>query len=344
MPFPFRVSTDHPELKELKMTRWIRPGRRNAARLSRRQFTRFTLSAALPLFGSSAAWSAKHRSQPPRLGAIGLFGRYVQFHDPRQWVALNQQWGFRSADCPVRIGAAADQVREYRRAAQEADIVIGQVGAWSNPISRDEKIRKQGLERNIRGLQLADEIGARCCVNAGGSLGETLSSEHPENLTDETFALIVDTVRQIIDAVKPKRAYYALEPMPYTYPNSAETYLRLLKAIDRPKFGVQFDPVNLINSPEKYYNTAGVIQEFVRKLGPHIKSSHLKDVTLQSRVTVHIDEVRPGTGKLDIATFLREMAKLKDVPILVEHMKSETEYRRGIAHVRAIGKQVGVEL
>ncbi len=311
-------------------------------RLSRRQFACRTLAATAAAAAGAMGWAADTRNSALRLGTIGLFGQLLKFQDPEQWVALNKQWGFRAADCPVRIGAPADEVRAYARAARDADIVIGQVGAWSNPISLNEKIRTQGLEKNIRGLRLADEIGARCCINASGSLGEQLSSEHPGNLTEDTFALIVDTVRHIIDTVKPRRTYYALEPMPYTYPNSADSYVRLLKAIDRPTFAVQFDPVNLINSPEKYYNTTGVIKEFVRKLGSHIKCSHLKGVKMQSQVTVHIDEVRLGTGNLDVATFLREMAALKDVPVLIEHLHSEAEYRQATDHARAVARQVGV--
>ena len=312
--------------------------------LSRRQFANLSLATAASACASSVGWTADEQPPALRLGAIGLFGRYLEFQDPQQWVALLGQWGFRAADCPVPIGASANQVRAYAQAAQKADIVIGQVGAWSNPISLDEKIRKQGVEKNIQGLQLADEIGALCCVNASGSLGAQLKTEHPGNLTEDTFALIVDTVRHIIDTVKPRRTCYALEPMPYTYPNSADSYLRLVKAIDRPAFGVQFDPVNIVNSPEKYYNTAGVIKEFVRKLGPLIKCSHLKGVKMQSQVTVHIDEVCVGAGNLDVATFIHAMATLKNVPILIEHMKSEAEYRQATDHTRAIAKQLGLPL
>ena len=312
--------------------------------LSRRQFTQMALSGAIAACCGSKGRAAEQVNQRVRLGTIGLFGRHLKFQDPQQWVALHQQWGFRAADCPVRIEAPAETVRDYALAAKKADIVIGQVGAWSNPISLDETVRKQGLAKNVQGLQLADDIGALCCVNASGSLGKTLVDEHPGNLTEDTFTLIVDTVRQIIDAVKPRRACYALEPMPYTYPNSADTYLRLVKAIDRPAFGVQFDPVNIITSPEKYYNTGGIVKEFVRKLGPHIKCSHLKGVKMQSQVTVHIDEVRVGTGNFDVATFLREVASLKKVPILIEHLKSEAEYRQAVDHTRAIAEQVGVIL
>lgn len=60
-------------------------------------------------------------------------------------------------------------------------------------------------------LALAEAIGARCCVNIAGSCGDSRGGPHPANLTDDTFALIVDTARAIIDAVRPTRTRFALE-------------------------------------------------------------------------------------------------------------------------------------
>ena len=128
--------------------------------LSRRQFTQMALSRAVAACYGSNGRAAEQVSRGVRLGAIGLFGRHLKFEDPQRWVALQQQWGLRAADCPVPIGASPEIVRDYVQAAEKADIVIGQVGAWSNPISLDEKVRKHGLERNVQGLQLADDIGA----------------------------------------------------------------------------------------------------------------------------------------------------------------------------------------
>ena len=73
---------------------------------------------------------------------------------------------------------------------------------------------------------MADEIGARCCVNIAGSRGAKWDGPHPADLTPETFDLIVQSVREIIDAVKPTRAFYTLETMPWMYPDSADSYLR----------------------------------------------------------------------------------------------------------------------
>jgi sugar phosphate isomerase/epimerase len=39
------------------------------------------------------------------------------------------------------------------------------VGAWSNPLDPDEPKRKEAIKKNIDALELADKIGANCCVN-----------------------------------------------------------------------------------------------------------------------------------------------------------------------------------
>ena len=58
------------------------------------------------------------------------------------------------------------------------------VGAGSSPISRVDEIREAGLKTCIDGLTLAERIGAECCVNVSGSMGEPWFGHDPENLTD----------------------------------------------------------------------------------------------------------------------------------------------------------------
>ena len=51
-----------------------------------------------------------------------------------------------------------------------------------------------------------------------------------------------------------------------------------------------------------------------------IKSCHAKDIALSEKLTTHLDEVRPGLGGLDYATFLRELDKLDpDTLLMIEH-------------------------
>jgi sugar phosphate isomerase/epimerase len=251
---------------------------------------------------------------------------------PEGWVETLRAGGFRAAFWPD----GADEA--YAEAARAADIVIAEVGAWhANPISPDDAERARGIAHCQERLELAERVGARCCVNVAGSRGSAWDAPHPDNLSADTFALIVDSVREIVDAVRPSRTVYSLEPMPFTLPDSPDSYLALLEAIDRPGFGVHLDPVNLINTPAKFYDNAAFLRECFAKLGPHVRSVHAKDIVLEPALTVRLTEVRPGLGALDYRTFLREMERLDpDTPLLVEHLQTEEEYAAAVAHIRSV--------
>jgi sugar phosphate isomerase/epimerase len=237
-------------------------------------------------------------------------------------------------------------VRSYADAAKANDIVIAEVGAWSNPLSRDEAAATKAVEGCQMRLDLAERIGARCCVNISGSFGRMWYGPAAENLTPRAFDRIVETVRQIIDAVKPKRTFYCLETMPWAYPDSADSYLALIRAIDRKALAVHFDPVNLINNPEKYYTSGAVIREFVSKLGPSIRSCHAKDIILDDEAeAVRMRECQPGTGNLDYRTFLTEVNRLEpDVPVMMEHLKTEAEYNDAARHIRGVATELGIRV
>jgi len=126
-----------------------------------------------------------------------------------------QKAGYRAAYCPLDEKASNEQILAYKKAAKDADIVIAEVGAWSNPLSPDEATRQEAIEKCKRKLELAEKIGARCCVNIAGSRGKKWDGPSPLDLTAETFEIIVTTVREIIDAVKPTHTFYTHEPMPW---------------------------------------------------------------------------------------------------------------------------------
>lgn len=129
------------------------------------------------------------------------------------------------------------------------------------------------------------------------------------------------------------------------YPDSAESYGRLIRAIDRRAFGVHFDPVNLINCPERYFHNGACIRHFVRELGPQIRSCHVKDTLLQPTLTVHLDEVRPGAGNLDMAALLNALAPLDaDLPLMMEHMSQEEDYDLAAAYLRGVAAAQGLTL
>ncbi len=310
--------------------------------MSRRAFIKNSLIGTTALAYTSAAKLPAAQTKLPSLRFGGP--TFEKYDSPDGWVNVVKKLGYNAAYCPVGAGEKDDLVNAYARAAKKADIIIAEVGAWSNPISPDEKTRREALAKCRRQLALAERIGANCCVNISGSRGERWDGPSEENLTEDTFDMIVETTRAIIDDVKPTRTYFTLETMPWAYPDSPDSYLRLLKAIDRRRFAVHLDPVNLICSPQRYFKNGQLIRECFRKLGPYIKSCHAKDILLSLKLMTHLDEVRPGLGGLDYATFLRELSKFPNTPLMLEHLPNAEEYRLAATHIRSVAKTLGLSL
>lgn len=269
----------------------------------------------------------------------------VLFPDPDAWASAHAEYGFSAAILPLSAPVGESEVDAYVAAARAFNIQIAEVGAWSNPLSTDDAESKAAIEHCQEQLALAERARARCCVNIAGSLGPRWDGPYGQDLHEDTFTLIVETVREIIDAVRPTRTFYALEAMPWMFPDSIDAYERLLRAIERPAFGVHFDPVNLVSSPQLYFHNAAMIKEFLRRLGGHIRSCHAKDVGLGEQLTVHLDEVRPGTGGLDYLTLVRGIEDLDtQLALVIEHLPSTDECLLAAGYIRTVCQEASVDV
>jgi sugar phosphate isomerase/epimerase len=312
--------------------------------LTRRQFTKITAQSALLLtaFPFKTITTQKEEKPMVRLGGP-VFARY---ENPDDWINAVIALGYKAAYCPLDITASQDEIKACKKAAKVADIIISEVGVWNNPISSNESERESAIDKCIKSLQLADEIEANCCVNVSGSRNEKYwAGPHMDNLSDETFDMVVETTRKIIDAVQPGHTCFTLEAMPWAFPYSPDSYLRLIKAIDRKSFAVHLDPVNMVVSPEIFFNNGKMIQECFAKLGPFIKSCHAKDIILREDIYLpHLDEVRAGLGKLNYDVFLKELSRLRDVPLMLEHLNTPEEYKSAADYIREVRRNNGINV
>lgn len=262
---------------------------------------------------------------------------FEPYDDAKSWVQWVKKAGYTAALCPVDAKASSSVIASYKEEAEKNNIIIAEVGVWNNPICTDEQKRKEAIKFCKEQLALSEEIGALCCVNIAGSMGERWDGPHPDNFTEDTFALIVDTVREIIDSVNPKHTFYTLEPMPWIFPDTPESYLKLIKAIDRKSFAVHLDPVNMIINPRLYLNNGAFLKECFRLLGPYIKSCHAKDVIMSDVFVTHISETAPGHGILDYKTYITEINKISpDIPLIIEHLTTPEEYEAAKDYILSV--------
>ncbi|WP_429150165.1 sugar phosphate isomerase/epimerase family protein [Anaerotaenia torta] len=270
---------------------------------------------------------------------------FRKWTSPQEWAQAAVDAGYSAVYFPVDHTAEISVIDGYVKAAADYDLVICEIGVWNNLLTRDPAKREENINRAIHQLELAEYVGANCCVNISGSYSEQWDGPHKDNLTERAFEEIVLTTQRIIDAVNPERTCYSQEPMPWMYPDTADSYLRLIRSIDRKGFAAHLDPVNIISSPQLFYRNGEVIQEWFDKLGTNIVSCHAKDITLSGKLTVHLDECRPGLGELDYETYLRCLSKLDDrVCLMLEHMTEEEDYILAARYIKGVAGKLGIKL
>ena len=254
-----------------------------------------------------------------------------------EWEKLLKRSRFKAITAPFSYRTPKEEVHEYCEAIRRCGVKIAEIGVWKNPMDPDAHAAAEAMDYAKGQLALADELDIPCCVNIAGTAGTAgWDAADRSNYTAETYDRIVAQIREILDDVQPKRAFYCIEPMPWMVPDGPDEYLQLIRDVDRPQFAAHMDFVNMINCPRRYLNAERFIEECFRKLAPHIISTHIKDSRMDPmRLTTVIEECSPGEGSLDYGRVVRILEKYlpEDAPVLLEHMQTEEEYRTAYDYV-----------
>lgn len=261
----------------------------------------------------------------------------LKHETPKEWAANMKAIGCGCVVFPVDYSAGEALVSSYAEAADQEGLTIAEAGAWSNPLSPDEGMRKEAFIRCVRQLKLADRIGALCCVNIAGSAGSRWDGAYKENFTKAHWKETVRSIQNIIDEAMPERTYYTVEPMPWMVPAGPEQYLRLLEEVNRERFAVHMDLANWITSPDRYFNNREFMEQCFAMLGDRIKSCHIKDVSLGEEFTFQLKETACGDGTLDLKNYIRLAERVNpDMPVIIEHLKGDEEYLESLAYVKKL--------
>ncbi len=262
----------------------------------------------------------------------------LEHSTPQEWAAKHKSLGLQAVNFPVDFTAGEDKYMSYKEAADEAGLMIAEVGVWRNTLAADPQERAKWTDYAIEQLRMADRIGARCCVNVVGTpYGPRWDGGYRGNFSKELWEMAVRMIQQIIDTAQPVNTRFSIESMPWMIPGSPDEYLRLLEDVNRPQFGVHLDIVNMITSPERYFFNDRFIDECFAKLGGQICSCHLKDIRLKEEYTFQLEECACGEGSLDMRRYI-DAATAQDerMPMIIEHLGSDSEYEASVRYVRSL--------
>ncbi|ADB40016.1 sugar phosphate isomerase/epimerase family protein [Spirosoma linguale] len=307
-------------------------------------FSRRTFLQSSALLASSAllpSYLPLVRTAPKPLRLGGPI--FLKSNDPDELAREHRRLQYSAAYVPTVDLTDTNRIETIRKAFAAQNVLIAEVGAWVNMLDQDAEKRRKNLAYVTDRLALAEAVGARVCVNIGGSFSPTnWDGPDARDLSKEYFDATVENCRKVIDAVKPKRAKFALEMMGWSLPDGPDSYLKFIKAIDRPAFGAHVDIANIINSPTRFFANTALINETFQKLGRWIISAHAKDIAPKDG---HFMETMPGRGRLDYATYIRNVTSLpQEVPLMLEHLRTAEEYDEARAFVIKKATEIQVPL
>ena len=266
---------------------------------------------------------------------LGISSR-LEHTTPQDWASKHKALGLESVVFPVSCLDGEDCVMAYKKAADDAGLIVAEVGIWRNTLASDPQERRQWIDYSIQQLRMADEIGAKCCVNVVGTpYGPRWDGGYRNNFSKKLWQMAISMIREIIDTARPKHTKFCIESMPWMIPSTPEEYLKLIEEVDRTEFGTHLDVVNMITSPQKYFFNDEFLHECFEKLKGTICSCHLKDIRLKEEYTFQVEECACGQGTLDLEMYARLAdAENPDIPMIIEHLTTDEEYAASVRYVR----------
>ena len=252
-----------------------------------------------------------------------------KFSGPEEWEQLLIRSCFKAVTAPFNMHTPRKETEAYLAACDRHGVMIAEIGVWRNLFDPDPAAAAEAKAYAEGQLALADELGIPCCVNiAGTDSAAGWDAADPSNFTDGTYERIIRSVREIIDRVAPRHAFYCLEPMPWMIPDSPEVYLQLIRDVDRPQFAAHMDFVNMINCPRRYLAPEKFVEECFGELAPFIKSTHIKDSRMHpTNLTTILEEKLPA-----------------DAPVLLEHMTTFEEYDKAYHYLAETAAKNGISI
>jgi sugar phosphate isomerase/epimerase len=197
-------------------------------------------------------------------------------------------------------------------------------GYWQNLVAADESARKESVRTVQAALKLAGWLGARGIDTGPGSRNPAGPwFPHPENWTEGARKQLVKSLKDCAQAAEDTGVFLSVEGHQLVTLESAEVTAAILDEVDSPHIRSDYDSANWITR-ETVYKTAEAVSHHFEVLRKHIVSCHAKDIWIENRLALHLQDGCPGKGSMDFHNLFRCMEALSpDFPVIVEGASAE---------------------
>jgi sugar phosphate isomerase/epimerase len=293
-----------------------------------------------------------------KLGLDGLLPNLSESRPvflPADWRGIDvdacryvHEQGFRGVTLRINkpLEATQTDVMRVHQAFKDADLEIAQLNGWYESLcDYDDKVRAMGVSGMIALTRIGAAVRAPSVyVRPGGHNPNGHWYAHPENHTQRTFDLIVNSLRQVCAVAQQEGVLIAIEGHVLSALDTPQRMRDLFDAVASPALKFNYDPVNFVGTVKQVHNTSSVLHDMFNVLGGVTVVAHAKDCTLADDLVVHIEEVVPGTGSLNFELFMRQFEQLApDGYFIIEHLQAK-DVPTARDNVVAMARRFGISL
>ncbi len=221
-----------------------------------------------------------------RLAAIGYAGVEVMADVPHAWPAFlldEQKQAIRDALAKNRL--AISNVNAFMMNAINDPRQRYWHPSWIEP---DRHYRQIRIDHTRRALTLARELGAPCITTEPGGPLEAGGS------WSAALKLFVEGLKPVAEHAEKEGVLLLVEPEPDLIVETADQFEELMKHIDSPAVGLNFDVGH-------FYCVGDEPAPTLHRLAKYVRHVHLEDIAA-TRVHHHLI---PGEGAIDFAATFR---------------------------------------
>ena len=195
----------------------------------------------------------------------------------------------------------AAHAEKVAKTLKNVNKTIPLIGAYFNPVHPNLEKREVGIALFEEYISYAKTLGSSFVGSETGScLGEPWAY-HPDNRTEASYAVVVETFRRLADTAAKHGISIAMEGAFGHVAYNVETLDAIVKRIDRDNIRIIFDLYNYL-APENYERAYEILDEGLSTFGDRILLFHVKDCILTE--DGKLKQVSVGKGSLDFDKIL----------------------------------------
>lgn len=264
-----------------------------------------------------------------RLGVVGICSDFRTLNQEEIDVVkeldfTGVSYHFASSNIP---DVSSDECENCRFLLEKAQLDLVQFGITYAQCLFDPNpsIRKDAIEAVNCGMSVARELGALHYLFRPGSLNpDGAWTSHKDNHLPESMDRLIETLKPIAENAEKTEITLVMETHAVSIMGSPEICKEIVDQVGSDRLRIVMDFVNHFQSLRQVYESEARLNHIFDVMGPVAPMAHIKDISVQNGLVLHLNEEVPGEGELEIGVALQRFNALyPDGYGLIEHLPIE---------------------